>query len=248
MFRVASSSGLSELQARLHYAFRDQSLLRQALTHRSYSARNNERLEFIGDSVLNLAVASLLYADGQASEGHLSYLRASLVREETLVELAQDLGLGQCLLLGEGEQRSGGGTRASILADALEAIVGAVYLDGGFMQAQALAERLYRPRLDTLDMQASAKDPKTRLQEILQGRKLKVPTYHVVTTSGPAHQQQFEVQCDVAELGLRTLGEGASRRAAEQQAAERMLPLLKAAPASAGKPAPKGRASQEPRT
>ncbi len=241
-------SSLSDLQARLHYAFRDQSLLRQALTHRSYGARNNERLEFIGDSVLNLAVASLLYAHGQASEGHLSYLRASLVREETLVELAQDLNLGQCLLLGEGEQRSGGGARASILADALEAIVGAVYLDGGFVAAQGLAERLYRPRMETLDMQASAKDPKTRLQELLQGRKFKVPTYHVVGTSGPAHQQQFQVQCDVAELSLQTLGEGASRRAAEQQAAERMLPLLQATPLSAGKPAHKGRSSQEPRT
>ncbi len=223
----------ADLQARMHYAFRDPALLKQALTHRSHGARNNERLEFVGDAVLNLAVASLLYGCGQASEGNLSYWRASLVREETLAGLAQELGLGPCLLLGEGELRSGGSTRPSILADALEAVMGAVFLDGGFMPAQELAERLLRGRLETLDIQTSAKDAKTRLQEILQGDKLKVPVYNVIATSGPAHLQHFHVQCEVAERDLRTQGEGTSRRAAEQMAAEHMIEQLRASVAPA---------------
>lgn len=224
---------LSDLQSRLGYAFSDAALLRQALTHRSHGADNNERLEFIGDSVLNLAVASLLYADGKADEGHLSYWRASLVREETLAILASEIGLGGVLRLGEGEARSGGATRPSILADALEAVMGAVFLDGGFDAARALAQRLYGPRLAGLDLRASAKDAKTRLQELLQGRKLKVPTYRVVATTGPAHRQSFDVSCEVPELGLRTVGSGASRRAAEQEAAQAMIPLLPQAGASA---------------
>ncbi len=225
----------ADLQARLHYAFRDPALLLQALTHRSHGARNNERLEFIGDSVLNLAIASLLYGDGHASEGNLSYWRASLVREETLAGLAQELGLGDYLMLGEGEMRSGGSMRPSILADALEAVLGAVFLDGGFAAAHDLAERLFRDRLRSLDTQVSAKDAKTRLQEILQGRKLKVPVYVVMATSGPAHLQHFRVQCEVAELDLRTQGDGGSRRAAEQQAAAQMIELLQSEIASGHK-------------
>ncbi len=226
-------TSLSELQSRLGYVFSDAALLRQALTHRSHGANNNERLEFIGDSVLNLAVASLLYTDGQADEGHLSYWRASLVREETLALLAAEINLGDVLSLGEGEARSGGATRPSILADALEAVVGAVFLDGGFDAARALAQRLYGARLAGLDLRTSAKDAKTRLQEILQGRKLKVPTYRVIATTGPAHRQSFDVSCEVPELGLRATGSGSSRRAAEQEAAEAMIPLLPRGCASA---------------
>jgi len=238
-------SSYSDLQARLHYVFHDQALLRQALTHRSFGATNNERLEFIGDSVLNLAVASLLYAEGEPSEGQLSYLRASLVREETLASLAQELGIGDCIRLGEGELRSGGSARPSILADALEAVMGAVYLDGGFDAAQELAGRLYRDRLRALDTRASAKDAKTRLQEILQGRKLKVPAYAVTAISGPAHQQLFRVRCEVAELGMQTHGEGSSRRAAEQQAAEHMIVQLQAHHRTARKPSRLGTSPQE---
>lgn len=238
-------SSYSDLQARLQYAFHDSGLLRQALTHRSFGSSNNERLEFIGDSVLNLAVASLLYADGEPSEGQLSYLRASLVREETLADLAQELGISTCMRLGEGELRSGGNARPSILADALEAVMGAVYLDGGFDAALKLTERLYRDRLSVLDTRASAKDPKTRLQELLQGRRLKVPTYTIMTISGPAHQQLFKVQCEVAELALQTQGEGASRRAAEQQAAENMIGLLQSQSNSSRNSKRLGASSQE---
>ncbi|OIQ84808.1 ribonuclease 3 [mine drainage metagenome] len=220
------SRGLDALQSRLGYTFADPALLRQALTHRSYGATNNERLEFLGDSVLNLAVAQLLYAQPQASEGRLSYWRASLVREATLAELALGLELGACLALGEGELRSGGAQRASILADALEAVLGAVLLDGGFDAARQLVERLYAQRLREVDLQASAKDAKTRLQERLQARRLSVPQYTVLATHGPAHAQAFDVQCEVAELDLRSVGSGASRRGAEQQAAQAMIELL----------------------
>lgn len=238
-------SSFSNLQVRLQYVFHDSALLRQALTHRSFGATNNERLEFIGDSVLNLAVASLLYDDGEPSEGQLSYLRASLVREETLASLAQELGIGDCIRLGEGELRSGGSTRPSILADALEAVMGAVYLDGGFDVAHKLAERLYQDRLRALDTHASAKDAKTRLQEMLQGRRLKVPVYTVMAISGPAHQQLFQVRCEVAELALQAQGEGGSRRAGEQQAAELMLNLLLAQSKPARKPNPPSASPQE---
>ena len=220
-------SALDQLQARLQYRFRDGALLRQALTHRSHGPDNNERLEFLGDAALNLLVASLLYADGEADEGHLSYWRAALVREATLAELAREAGLGDLLLLGEGEQRSGGRRRHSILADALEALIGAVYLDGGLDAAAALVRRLYGERLRQLDLRASAKDAKTTLQEMLQGRKMQLPAYSVVQTSGPPHAQHFVVQCGVAELGLRSSGEGPSRRAAEQGAAQSMIELLR---------------------
>ena len=219
-------SSLDDLQSRLQYRFRDPALLRLALTHRSHGASNNERLEFLGDAALNLIVAGELYADGQADEGHLSYWRAALVREATLAELAHELGLGEELLLGEGEQRSGGSRRRSILADALEALIGAVYLDGGIGSCVELVRRLYGARLRELDLHASAKDAKTTLQEILQSRKMHLPAYQVQSTSGPPHAQHFVVRCDVAELGLYSCGQGSSRRAAEQDAAQSMIALL----------------------
>jgi ribonuclease III len=225
---VVTSAALSELQIRLGYAFRQPSLLQQAVTHRSFSADHNERLEFLGDSVLNLSVAHLLYAQlTSLPEGDLSRVRANLVKQDTLHQLAKTLDLSAAMRLGEGEMRSGGQNRPSILADALEAIIGAVYLDGGYKDAQALIERLFAQVEIKPDMQAVGKDPKTELQEWLQGRKLALPKYTVVGTSGAAHRQQFEVSCEVTELRQTQQGSGASRRAAEQAAAAAMLQNLK---------------------
>jgi ribonuclease III len=208
------------LQASLGHRFRDGRLLAQALTHRSHSTPHNERLEFLGDGVLNCIVAAELYARfGSLREGELSRLRASLVREQRLHELAAGLGLGDYLRLGEGELKSGGFRRPSILADALEALIGAVYLDGGFEAARAVVVGLYRPLLDTLDAKGAEKDPKTQLQEWLQSRKYALPQYSVIATRGAAHDQRFEVECVVRELELRTVGTGTSRRLAEQEAA-----------------------------
>jgi ribonuclease-3 len=225
---VVTTPALSELQIRLGYAFRQAELLHQAVTHRSFSADHNERLEFLGDSVLNLAVAHLLYAQlASLPEGDLSRVRANLVKQDTLHQLAKSLNLSAVMRLGEGEMRSGGPNRPSILADALEAIIGAVYLDGGYPHAQALVERLFAQVDIKPDMQAVGKDPKTELQEWLQGRKLALPKYTVVGTSGAAHRQQFEVSCEVTELRQTQQGSGASRRAAEQAAAAAMLQILK---------------------
>jgi ribonuclease-3 len=225
---VANPSALSELQIRLGYAFRQHALLQQAVTHRSFSADHNERLEFLGDSVLNLSVAHMLYAQlANLPEGDLSRVRANLVKQDTLHQLAKNLDLPAVMRLGEGEMRSGGQNRPSILADALEAIIGAVYLDGGYKDAQALVERLFAQVDIKPDMQAVGKDPKTELQEWLQGRKLALPKYTVVGTSGAAHRQQFEVSCEVTELRQTQQGSGASRRAAEQAAAAAMLQSLK---------------------
>ena len=204
-------------------------MLQRAVTHRSFSAEHNERLEFLGDSVLNLAVSTLLYRRLQAqSEGDLSRVRANLVKEGTLHQLAKDLRLDQVLHLGEGEARSGGHQRPSILADALEAVIGAVYLDAGYAVAEALVLRLYEAVEINPQMQAAAKDAKTALQEWLQGRKMQLPQYRVVGTAGVAHRQTFEVECAIAELALAQRGSGASRRAAEQSAAAAMLATLKA--------------------
>jgi ribonuclease-3 len=225
---VATSPVLSELQVRLGYAFRQQGLLQQAVTHRSFSADHNELLEFLGDSVLNLSVANLLYVQlASLPEGDLSRVRANLVKQDTLHQLAKTLDLPAVMRLGEGEMRSGGQNRPSILADALEAIIGAVYLDGGYKDAQDLVERLFAKVDIKPDMQAVDKDPKTELQEWLQGRKLGLPKYTVVSTSGAAHRQQFEVSCEVTELRQTQQGSGASRRAAEQAAAAAMLQTLK---------------------
>ena len=220
---------LASLQSRLQHRFSDPSLLQRAVTHRSFSAEHNERLEFLGDSVLNLAVSTLLYRRLQAqSEGDLSRVRANLVKEGTLHQLAKDLRLDQVLHLGEGEARSGGHQRPSILADTLEALIGAVYLDAGYAAAEALVLRLYESVEINPQMQAAAKDAKTALQEWLQGRKMQLPQYRVVGTAGVAHRQTFEVECAIAELALAQRGSGASRRAAEQSAAAAMLATLKA--------------------
>ena len=224
-----SSPALASLQSRLQHRFSDPSLLQRAVTHRSFSAEHNERLEFLGDSVLNLAVSTLLYRRLQAQyEGDLSRVRANLVKEGTLHRLAKDLRLDQVLHLGEGEARSGGHQRPSILADALEALIGAVYLDAGYAVAEALVLRLYEAVEINPQMQAAAKDAKTALQEWLQGRKMQLPQYRVVGTAGVAHRQTFEVECAIAELALAQRGSGASRRAAEQSAAAAMLATLKA--------------------
>lgn len=201
--------------------FDDAQLLRQALTHRSHGTFNNERLEFLGDGVLNCVVAHLLYQRfPKLPEGDLSRLRAHLVKEVTLSQIAQNLSLGDHLVLGEGELRSGGWRRPSLLADALEAVIGAVFLDAGFEAAQAAVARLYAPLLEHLDPKTVGKDPKTLLQEYLQGRKLALPEYVLLATEGEAHCQTFRVECRIPALGIHARGEGGSRRAAEQQAAE----------------------------
>jgi ribonuclease III len=216
------------LQERLQHRFQDPRLLARALTHRSFSAEHNERLEFLGDSVLNLAVAALLYQRlKDLPEGDLSRVRANLVKQDTLHKLAVELGLPGLLRLGEGEARSGGHKRPSILADALEALIGAVHLDAGYTAAEALVHRLFAQVEVTPDMPAAAKDPKTELQELLQGRKMQLPVYRVVGTVGAAHKQTFDVECEVAELGVVERGIGPSRRAGEQAAAAAMLMVLK---------------------
>jgi ribonuclease-3 len=216
------------LQQRLQHRFAEPKLLARALTHRSFSAEHNERLEFLGDSVLNLAVAALLYARlASQPEGDLSRVRANLVKQETLHQLAVGLGLPDLLRLGEGESRSGGNKRPSILADALEAVIGAVHLDAGYIASEALVHRLFKDVEINPGMQAAAKDPKTELQEWLQGRKMKLPTYRVAGTVGAAHKQTFDVECEVPELGITERGIGASRRAGEQAAAAAMLQSLK---------------------
>lgn len=211
----------------MQHAFSNGDLLRRALTHRSFSADHNERLEFLGDAVLNLSVADLLYQRLHLlPEGDLSRVRANLVRQETLHQLSVELGLPAVLRLGEGEVRSGGKKRPSILADALEAIIGAVYLDGGFAAAQSLVHRLFEAVEINPTMSAIGKDPKTELQEWLQGRKMKLPLYRVVGTLGAAHQQSFDVECEIAEMRLSERGIGGSRKAGEQAAAAAMLQTL----------------------
>ncbi|HZV99499.1 MAG TPA: ribonuclease III [Methylophilaceae bacterium] len=213
-----SQSGLARLIA---YDFKNASLLTQALTHRSYSGVNNERLEFLGDGVLNFIIANQLYQRyPKLPEGDLSRLRAHLVKEQTLSEIARGLNLGEELKLGEGELKSGGWRRPSVLADALEALIGAAFIDGGFAAADAFVARLYQPLLDQLDPKTIAKDPKSLLQEYLQGRKMELPEYAVFATEGEAHCQTFKVECHIPKLNIRTYGEGSSRRAAEQQAAQ----------------------------
>jgi ribonuclease-3 len=229
-----NEGGLQALQARLQHAFADERLLQRALTHRSFSADHNERLEFLGDSVLNLVVSHLLYRRLAAlPEGDLSRVRANLVKQDTLHHLALRLGLPPLLRLGEGEVRSGGQQRPSILADALEAVIGAVYLDAGYGAAEALIQRLYESVAINPRMEAVARDPKTELQEWLQGRRMKLPVYRVVGIAGVAHKQTFEVECVAADLEWREHGSGGSRRAAEQAAAAAMLVRLRARGAKA---------------
>lgn len=227
---------LESFQQRLGYRFRDETLLRQALTHRSFGKANNERLEFLGDSVLNCVVASLLYdMFARLDEGDLSRLRANLVKQQSLYEIAQRLELSALLLLGEGELKSGGARRPSILADCAEAIFGAVLLDGGFQAAHAVIATLYAPILKTVDPKTLGKDAKTLLQEYLQGRRVPLPVYAVVATHGAAHNQMFEVECSIPKLGVQVLGAGGSRRAAEQAAAKRALERAQALLPATGK-------------
>ncbi|BEV07352.1 MULTISPECIES: ribonuclease III [unclassified Methylophilus] len=214
-------SVLPVLQTRIGYQFLQPDLLQQALTHRSFSATNNERLEFLGDSVLNFIIAHQLFnLFPDIPEGDLSRLRAKLVKESSLAEIAISLHLGDALKLGEGELKSAGWRRPSILADALEAIVGAVYLDGGFDAAQQVVALLYRDKLQTIDPTSIDKDAKSQLQEYLQSKKMDLPEYQVVSIEGEAHAQTFTVQCEIKKLKLTTTGVGTSRRVAEQQAAK----------------------------
>ena len=231
MSKVTDDKSHAALQTRLQHTFADPKLLALALTHRSFGTGHNERLEFLGDSVLNLAVSKMIYtALHDLPEGDLSRVRANLVKQDTLHRLAVDLGLAGMVRLGEGEMRSGGQQRPSILADALEAIIGAVFLDAGFDAAQALVFRLF----DNVDMSptmiAAAKDPKTELQEWLQARRWQLPMYRVVGTTGAAHQQTFDVECEVPELKQSQRGIGSSRRSGEQAAALAMLQWLRENP------------------
>ena len=216
------------LQARLGHAFADLRLLQRALTHRSHGVEHNERLEFLGDAVLNQAVSTLLYQRFSGSaEGDLTRVRAHLVREDSLYRAALALDLPEALRLSEGEARGGGSQRPSILADALEAVIGAVYIDGGASAAQQLVAQLFGEVINSSEVDSWSKDAKTELQEWLQARKLAVPSYRIMRTRGQAHAQTFEVECSVPALGLAEPGEGRSRRLAEQEAARLMLAKLK---------------------
>ena len=221
---------LSLLQERLGHMFKEAALLQQALTHRSHSGLHNERLEFLGDSILNCVVASLLFDRySKIDEGDLSRLRANLVKQQSLYEIAQRLDLPQFLRLGEGELKSGGFRRPSILADTLEALFGAIFLDAGFDKARDVIRSLYIPILDTVDPKTLGKDAKTLLQEFLQSKKIALPQYNVVATHGAAHNQEFEVECLVPKLEIQVFGTGGSRRAGEQAAAKLALEAVQAA-------------------
>jgi ribonuclease-3 len=228
MAEARPALALGPLQQRLGYRFAQIELLRRALTHRSFGSEHNERLEFLGDAVLSTAVSALLYErHGESDEGDLTRVRAHLVREDSLHRVAVLLGLPEALRLSEGEMRGGGAQRPSILADALEAVIGAVFLDGGFEAAQTLVRRLFGEVIQATEVESWGKDAKTELQEWLQARRVAVPAYRITATRGQAHAQTFEVECAVASLDLAERGEGRSRRAAEQEAARRMLDGLK---------------------
>ena len=216
------------LQERIGYFFRDMSLLKMALTHRSHSSRHNERLEFLGDSILNFVVATLLYERyADLDEGSLSRLRSNLVRQQTLFDVAQKTGISDFLRLGEGEVKAGGFRRPSILANTMEALFGAIFLDGGFEAVLNTIRRLFTSLLDVIDPETFGKDAKTQLQEYLQGRKIALPQYHVVATHGAAHKQNFDIECIIPELEIQAFGTGSSRRAGEQEAAKFALELIK---------------------
>ena len=226
---MTESAALQALQERLGYRFTQPGLLRRALTHRSWGAEHNERLEFLGDAVLALGVSKLLYArHGGSDEGDLTRVRAHLVREDSLHRAALALGVPEVLRMSEGELRGGGALRPSLLADAVEAVIGAVLLDSGYDGAQALVQRLFGEVIEATEAEHWSKDAKTELQEWLQARRLPVPAYRITATRGQAHAQTFEVECAVATLGLAEQGVGKSRRSAEQEAAGRMLDALKA--------------------
>ena len=223
----ADSPAINNLKAHIGYPFNNAAILTQALTHRSFAANNNERLEFLGDSVLNFIVAHQLYNRfNKLPEGDLSRLRAALVKESTLSDIASSLNVGEALKLGEGELKSAGYKRPSILADALEAIVGAVYLDGGFAAAEALVLKLYAQKLANIDPKIIDKDAKSQLQEYLQSKKIELPEYGVVSIEGEAHAQTFKIECVIQKLHISAIGEGTSRRIAEQQAAQLALEII----------------------
>ena len=225
--RGEAPEGLADLEKGLGHKFANPALASQALTHRSFGTPHNERLEFLGDSLLNCAVAALLYERFRdLPEGDLSRLRAALVNQSSLSEVALKLGLGERLRLGEGELKSGGSRRPSILADAIEALLAAVYLDCGFDAVKDAVAHLFGERIDRAEGLPVAKDPKTALQEHLQGQRLALPRYSVLRIEGEAHEQMFSVECRVDDLGLVAEGQGASRRAAEQAAAEALLKKL----------------------
>ncbi len=215
------SRSLTAFSRRIGHAFDNMALLELAMTHRSFGGQNNERLEFLGDSIVNFVIAEALFERfPQAREGQLSRLRARLVRGQTLAELAREMEFGECLRLGSGEMKSGGHRRDSILADAVEAVLGAIYLDAGMDIARARVLTWYADRLESINLQDTQKDPKTRLQEFLQSRQSLLPRYEVVSVEGEAHDQTFTVECHVELLATHTVGTGSSRRHAEQQAAE----------------------------
>jgi ribonuclease-3 len=219
----------SAIERKIGHRFQNRSLLNQALTHRSYGVPHNERLEFLGDSILNCVIAKLLYERyPEIAEGELSRVRANLVNQQSLADLASHLDLGEHVMLGHGEIRSGGSRRPSIQADALEALLGAVFLDAGFETVSRVIVSMFGPFMNSLDPAAVTKDPKTRLQEFLQGRRMSLPSYTVVDVSGQAHDQLFRVECRLEEMSICTSGEGASRRAAEQDAAEQAYTIAKA--------------------
>ena len=219
---------LNRLETRLGYHFVEADLLKRAITHRSAASRHNERLEFLGDSILSLVIAEALYHRfPEVSEGDMSRMRATLVREKTLAELAREFDLGEYLILGPGELKSGGFRRESILADTVEAIIGAIYLDAGMDAIRDLLLHWYAQRLEEIRPGVEQKDPKTRLQELLQGRRKPLPSYAVVRVKGEAHNQEFTVQCEIDGLQEAIVGIGSSRRKAEQAAAEKALEQLK---------------------
>ncbi len=215
------------LESSLGHVWRDRPLLEQALTHRSHGASNNERLEYLGDGILNCVVGVMLYQRfPDLPEGRLSRLRANLVNQDSLHEIARELDLGRYLRLGEGELKSGGASRPSILADALESLFGAAFLDGGFATAREMIERLFNERVNAINPTVQGKDAKTRLQEWLQSRHHGLPRYTLVDTSGQAHAQTFHVQCHIAALDIVTHGQGCNRKTAEQVAAKAALALV----------------------
>lgn len=212
---------LNKFCQKIGYTFQQPALLREALTHRSFSAHHNERLEFLGDGVLNCAIAALIFQRfTDLTEGDLSRLRANLVNQQALSEIASDLQLGELISIGDGEIKSGGHRRPSILANAVEAVLGAIFVDGGYVEAEKVIRSLYKTKLENLDPTVVGKDPKTLLQEYLQRHKLALPAYSVISTLGKAHKTQFVVECNVPKFNIRTIGEGSSRRRAEQEAAK----------------------------
>ena len=219
---------LKRLERKIGHTFVDEDLLKRAITHRSAGSRHNERLEFLGDSILSLVIAEALYHRfPDVSEGDMSRMRATLVREKTLAELAREFDLGEYLILGPGELKSGDFRRESILADTVEALIGAIFLDVGIEQIRTLLLQWYASRLDEIRPGADQKDPKTRLQELLQGKRKPLPSYAVVKVKGEAHNQEFTVQCEIEGVDVTVVGVGSSRRKAEQAAAEKALEQLK---------------------